>query len=312
MSLATVKALLEQINQEVDRLPARAVAQLGPVLLEARQELVRDLAKWFATHPGGDLRFTPHHYRTLLAQIEGSLRHLERSRQDVAWILQQAGIKASDLANVHLQRTVSELAPLFRSSVNPIPVRPVGVMLAEKPLMERFVNSAARYSKGMRDDIMRQLAIGMIRGETIDQMTNRLQRMGGPKGLVYTRGKAGDPGARAEVIAEGLFTRYRSWGERVVRTETINAYNVVAHEDIKMAQEFEPDLMMKWDAAIDSRLCLRCRELDGKTAPVNGQFRPGVSHPPLHPNCRCALVAWHADWTEARARAKSSGNRVQI
>jgi len=296
--MSVVDALLTQINEEVDRLPVAAVKQLGPILMEARQELQADLAKWFAKHPGGGDRFTPHQYRTMLAQIEGALDHLGQTRADVAHALNMAGIKAGDLAAAHLTKTISELGPVFGSSLNPIPIRPAGVMLSKSPLMAHHANSAARYTKGMRDDIMRQMALGMIRGETIDQLTNRLQRLGGPKGLVYTRGKAGDPGARAEIISEGLFTRYRHWGERLVRTEVIQAYNVLASEGIREAQEWEPGIKQRWDAAADARLCLRCRALDHVVVDVGAPFPGGVMHPPLHPNCRCAVVVWHEEWTE--------------
>ncbi len=50
---------------------------------------------------------------------------------------------------------------------------------------------------------------------------------------------------------------------------------------------------MKWLVTPDDRLCPRCQQLSGATAPVGGVFRQGgstVAGPPLHPNCRCALV----------------------
>jgi hypothetical protein len=51
--------------------------------------------------------------------------------------------------------------------------------------------------------------------------------------VVARRGVAGEPGAVTEVIAEGLFKRYRYWACRIVRTELQSATNGLLDEGIR-------------------------------------------------------------------------------
>ena len=46
----------------------------------------------------------------------------------------------------------------------------------------------------------------------------------------------------------------------------------------------------QWSAILDEKTCPNCRELDGKYfEPDDPQLQ--IIKPPLHPNCRCILVA---------------------
>ena len=48
-----------------------------------------------------------------------------------------------------------------------------------------------------------------------------------------------------------------------------------------------------WNAVLDERLCPICRPLNGKIVPKPTSFVSttyGVRQPPVHPNCRCAIV----------------------
>ena len=127
-----------------------------------------------------------------------------------------------------------------------------------KTLIPRFRNSAARYGADITADIRRQLAVGIVRGETFTQMTERLVQLGGPKGWVSLRGVLGEPGSYAEFISEGLFRKYRGWAERVVVTESLNAYNVHHLEGLRDLNEEDPGYLARWDASIDARGCPRC------------------------------------------------------
>ena len=122
-------------------------------------------------------------------------------------------------------------------------------------------------------------------------------RHGGPRGVVALRGVAGEPGAATEVIAEGLFARYRYWGERLARTETQAAYNAQLDLGMRQAQHTLPDLERRWDASLDLRVCPLCGELHGTTAAIGGAFPGGYTDAPAHPNCRCRVGAWRAEWS---------------
>lgn len=293
----TARALLEQIAGEVAQLPGPALRAIGPVLFQAEKELAQDLAKWLRTVEDGAARFTAQQYRVALVQIRQALRTARGLNPALFNVLNAASGHAGALALGHLAREAERFSMLFEGSLRPMPIRPAAVLAeGRRALIPRFKASAARYGEYVTKDIQRELAVGVARGETFDQLTRRLMRHGGPKGMVTVRGIEGDPGAVSEHIAEGLFRRYRSRASTVVRTETINAYNVVAVDAITEAHAEDPGFMLRWDAAIDRRLCQLCRELDGKTAPVGGTFPEGYDHPPAHPCCRCATTPWHEAW----------------
>lgn len=99
------------------------------------------------------------------------------------------------------------------------------------------------------------------------------------------------------------FSKVRA--ERISRTETIWAHNAgtqAAYEQSGVVRA------KRWITAFDDRLCEFCRPMDGKIIDVQGDYFqqgsniPGdmggsltanydtISHPPLHPNCRCTTV----------------------
>jgi SPP1 gp7 family putative phage head morphogenesis protein len=294
-----VQAILDGIAEEVAGLDAVALRAVAPILVEAEREVQRDLAVWLRTVKGTQ-RFTAHELRRVLAQLRRALLEIKRLDPALYVSLQRLSNTAGALATRHVTESLSKLSVVFKSSLSPVALNTAAVIArGDRLLFRRFATSAERYAGQVGDDIRRQLALGMVRGETIDQMTVRLMRGGGPRGLVYVRGMAGDPRARAELISEGLFTRYRSWAERLARTETINAYNVQADVAIAAAeQESGVGLVRIWNAALDRRVCLECRSLDGKTAPIGKPFLGLYMTPPAHPNCRCSVCAWHPDWRD--------------
>lgn len=84
--------------------------------------------------------------------------------------------------------------------------------------------------------------------------------------------------------AKGLaMTRTRS--DLMARTTTIWAYNqgaMTAYEDNGVGA-------VEWIATIDAATDPVCAATDGEQRPIGKRFSAGVTHPPVHPNCRCAL-----------------------
>jgi SPP1 gp7 family putative phage head morphogenesis protein len=298
-----VTDFLEHINHEVSKLSTSGLSEMTKVLDAAEVELTRALASWKALGKGDD-RFTPQVYRNALVQIRGTLEHIRGPMAEaVASQLRHGGTLAAHLATSHLIKEVHTFSGMFEHSVRPIAIEAASVLAEGKALVwKRFNNSAKRYAGAVGDDIKKQLAIGVVRGETIDQLTNRLAKLGGPKGLVYTRGSAETPGARAEYIAEGLFTRYRHYAERLAITETVNAYNSFAMDGMEELEAEDPGYFKRWDAALDGRTCPNCAEYDDLVVPIKENFRGGLEHPPLHPRCRCAIVVWRKEWNESHHR----------
>lgn len=298
MSKRAVQAVLDQVAQDVTRLDALALRELAPILAQAERETQKALLAWLAGARNGGDRFTAHQLRRVLASLRSALDVVQQLDPALYATLTRHSSQAGLLATRHVTDQLARFSQIFGSSLNPIPIEVAGILArGDRMLIPRFRSSAERYAGQVGADIRRQLTLGLVRGETTDQMIKRLQRAGGPRGRVVLRGVAGDPGAISENIAEGLFRRYRSWAERVVRTETLNAYNTHADNTIRTAaaQSGEP-LKRAWNAAADRRVCLECRWLDGKVTDIDKSFPGGYMHPPAHPHCRCSVIAWHAEW----------------
>lgn len=93
--------------------------------------------------------------------------------------------------------------------------------------------------------------------------------------------------------------------ERALRTELYRAYNAAADAILRGRNE-----LRRWDATEDWNLCERCAQLNGQEREAHEEFRLGhdAVEPPLHPNCRCRVVAVEdADASVASAPAEAGG-----
>jgi SPP1 gp7 family putative phage head morphogenesis protein len=176
------------------------------------------------------------------------------------------------------------------------------IALGDKFYLQQHRTSAARYAGDVGNDIKRELAKGMLLGESVHEMTDRLVRIGGPKGSVAVRGVEGEPGAVTEYIAEGLFRRYRWWAERIVRDQVAACYTFQSLAGYLQAREMLPDLQKRWDASIDLRTCDECAKLDGVVVPIDELFPGGIDGAPAHSCCRCRTGAWRAHWSSCERR----------
>lgn len=81
--------------------------------------------------------------------------------------------------------------------------------------------------------------------------------------------------------------------DKITRTELHRTSNagVTSYWD-QMARRGRLDLntaYVRWETHPDERRCPKCAPLDGVSTALHGQFAPGITAPPLHPNCRCSL-----------------------
>ena len=287
MSREAVQGILREVAASVARLPDRAVRDILPILREAQAELRRDLKKWETEHIRGDksLRFTRQRYRSLLLRLK-STETAAGVRVGVRpmWVdKMQSGLErtlrsqyddASRLSAFNMQREITELAMAANQFPAPINLARVEEMVSGRSmLVQRHASSARLYAGEAWRDIRRQFAIGVTRQESFDELTKRLQRLGGPTSLD---------------APDGIFKRHRYRAERLVRTEMMHSYGTHHLESIKAVAQIEPEMQKKWDARYDNRLCVICRELDGQTVAPDEKFRAGgVSYDrnPAHPNC---------------------------
>jgi len=121
--------------------------------------------------------------------------------------------------------------------------------------------------------IEQQLRIGLVEGETIDQLVRRLR------------------GTKARQYRDGVLDLGRRHAESFVRT-AVNHATTQAREAL---YGHNRDLIkkVKWVSTLDSRTTPICRARDGKLFEVDKGPRP-----PAHPGCRSTTVPIVPSWRE--------------
>lgn len=290
-----VDDVLYYVNRQVSDLSTIGLARMASILDEAEQELSRKLAIWLSKHPG-DERFTAHQMRSALLQMRTALDKISKTAPQVAATLKWQSGQAANLSLKHLRYEIEKFSSYFDGAFRPIPLEIADAISdADRVLYPRYASSSIRYAGEVGDHVRRQFAIGLVQNETIDQLATRIMALGGKmvEGLITS------PAGRARAMATGLFIKPRSSAERLARTEVVHAYNEYSTHQILKLNQIDDGYYLRWDAHIDRRLCLLCRSLDGLIIEPGKMFPGAHRHPPAHPNCRCAAVAWRKEWTEA-------------
>lgn len=291
---AHVLATLQEVVDSVKGLPKPVIMRLMPVLTQAQAEVRGDLMRWTRNH-ASDATFTAQRYRNALTGIDAALKAAERQVGQAMFTgLKEANEVAGAMSSSHLVMELERFSVLFNETVKPISID-VGAVLAkgDRVLIKRFASSAKRYAGSIGESIVNELAVGRVRGESMFELTDRLQKR------------------LPSVFAE---QRSRAW--MVARTETQEAYNQHHYDGIVEAHEDDDGILSRWDSSFDSRRCPICRSLDGqvKNIATGEEFvanwvtkskRGGVkSHsmrvkrPTAHPYCRCVITPWRAEWAK--------------
>lgn len=283
------EAVLDSLISRVEGMETSAVQKVLPVLSQAQKELEKDLKRWKAGEDG-DAKFTTQRYRNALVNIRNTLETLKRTEPALMEGLRIGSRTAGQLATDLLEEELVSLGYHFDGTIQPMNIDVAAAMADEdKLLITRFKSSAKKYSGDVRKRLVQELAVSKIRGETINEMTERLEKSL-PK------------------VFEGM----RNSARRVARTETMNAYNSYHLKGIDAVHEIDPEIQKRWDSKLDWRRCPHCESLDGKAVAPDTNFKAdwetrnaagkvrkhNATHekPPAHPNCRCVVVAWRSDW----------------
>ncbi len=308
----SVRALVRESVAAVDALAPSALHALIPALRTARDELRRDLSAWLATVDGAD-RFGAYQKQQVLRAMEAALDRVSELEPAMAGALKKARHLTGPLAVTNLDHEIQRLGALFGGGIPAMPQISTAAVIAkgDKLLWRQHATSAKRYAGAIGDDIRQMFAVGVAKGETFEQLVTRLRRIRNPG----ARTKEIDSGADASDIADSLIGRYRWWGERLVRTEMMHAYNVQHDEAVEQANDQRPEgdeeYLRRWDAAADVRVCPLCRALDGRVTTIKGTFPGGISSPPRHPCCRCVVLAWMRRWGDMPGETGASGDVPQ-
>lgn len=138
-----------------------------------------------------------------------------------------------------------------------------------------FSKRLYQHSKTLSKDIQENLTIGIIRGESIDKMAERISR-------------------RLDVSMSNA--------KRLVRTETAYIHEKATLESYKEAGI----TTYRFVATLDGRTSEICQELDRKEFPVD-KAMPGENFPPMHPNCRSTTEAVFEEEIESTRIARDAG-----
>lgn len=180
--------------------------------------------------------------------------------------------------------------------------------------------AAEQFARGYSYDLITRVS-DKTRGAVQDTLLRALQEGGHPYeqarmirdslGLLPQHANAVE-NYRKSLVEQGrspaqiasMTERYRTKlinyrAKMVARTETIRAQNAGQYALWQQAvqQGFLERPVLRWVTATDERVCEWCGALDGTTVELGDDFaisngKNGYSepHPPLHPQCRCALV----------------------
>lgn len=142
---------------------------------------------------------------------------------------------------------------------------------------ERISRMADSMNQTTQDKIKQTISEGIANGENTDKLSKRIQ-------AIYNDA-----------------TRVRS--KLIARTETIAASNEASNEAYRQSPLVN---YKEWHTEPDG--CVYCQALNGKIIGLNDSFAPlgssidddeghgynvgyeSIYHPPLHPNCRCAIL----------------------
>lgn len=292
-----VYSILDHISKSLDGLHLPALRAVLPVLNQAQAEVEAELRKWISLHLGRDT-FTAQRYRNVLLHLRAAIKKAESSGVVMEKQLKHSYGTIAPLSIRNLEREWKALSHVFEGTVQPIALDEA-VLIAEgkKLLWPQFESSSKKYAGRVGENLQRELAVSRARSETIDELTNRLQR------------KLPD-----------VFRSNRSDAERLARTESMNAYNSVHEAAIEDLHKEDSEIRERWDASRDFRRCPMCASLDGQVIDLSkdekfvarwwSHSKHGVREhvlrvegAPAHPRCRCTVTAWRASWA-AYARNK--------
>ena len=144
----------------------------------------------------------------------------------------------------------------------------------ERPIRGALLKDwVAELSRGRQRQVESAIRIGLVEGETIDQIVKRVR------------------GTRALQFKDSALALSRRHTEAFVRT----AVNHTATGARELLYQENNDLMkgVKWVSTLDGRTTPVCRARDGKVYPVNAGPRP-----PAHIGCRSATSPIVKSWEE--------------
>lgn len=269
--------------------------RLARLLEKADADLTRRLAA--ATRAGGGPgkgSFTHEQLNATLRQVRDVAKGLSRG---LGRLVVEQGREAADRSTEHLVEYLGRAEKAFRG----VGARPLA--LKEAAILERA------YS-GTESTILRRL---MSTGEEPGEAPHPaklgiLERYGAEVvgrfeesmqlGLVARKSWQE---VRADLVADSPFLQGapKHWAERIVRTESMHAYNRAAWEGMQEANEQLGDMVKILAATFDDRTSWDSYQVHGqirRNSEPFGWYKGLYMHPPNRPNDRETVVPHRVSW----------------
>lgn len=269
-------------------------------------QAIRDIERRLAALPGGKRdKFTAHQYRLYLGQLrQGSMVIAKRLASGLGDISKKAQTEAVR----DLVQDIAKLEKTFTGAEVVLPIEEAGrfqgvVSGVRESMLRNHAVSMANYSARLVKSMENQLSSSLLMGDDLGTAIDRVMNT-------------------ADV----------EWwqAERIVRTETIWAYNATQRQGIQESAGELPDMMMRWTEhindttgqALDDRVdgghgrIEDSHAMHGQVAPPGGVFRfpssmpsgAGIpaklsrfvgkswANPPNRPNDRATIAPVRPHW----------------
>jgi len=244
------------INQIVNlhRAQLQGIIELGGVRRvrklyeEARSELEAKLA--VMRRAGEGQTFGAQHLRMILLQVNDGLRGFQ---QDFGPELSKQARVAAELAQRHLVGAIKKMERRYSGLEPVLNIEEAGVFSrvykgVEPTLLHRYHKLVGNYPMPTIERVRKQLALGLIQGDTVDRMVDRVAGSG------------------------GIFDREKWRAERIVRTESTYAYGVSNQRCMEHTAREVSGLQKRLVATFDNRTGEDSKQLNGQTVPVDKPF----------------------------------------
>jgi SPP1 gp7 family putative phage head morphogenesis protein len=267
--------------RDVAALPDARVASLEPSVEALDAAFRAALTAWLETADPA-ARFTAKDFKAIVRRMGPAFAQMSALRDPIVASLVDGADVAAALAAKHLDHEVAAIADM------PVKVDAAAVTAAtRKALAKQFRANTVTSLAGMADEIRQVFATATADKLTVAELVDRLEALDPAASEQLANPWLNRIKAAVVGIARGLVARAKSWVRRLVTTETIDTYDQQHAAAVEQVQETVPDLIRRWDATMDSRVCPVCAGLNGKTAALDETFDGGFFGPPSHPGCRC-------------------------
>lgn len=282
----TVNEALRDLNIrhqiQLHRLASGTAAQINELLTAVEDDLVAQIAKY---DPTTDEGYSKSRLEKMLAAIKkinaDTYAHVAHFLNEH---LAELAEYEADYQAAQIEKTLPFDWPLAQPSIEAL-----SSLVTTEPFAGRLLDEwVSGLEAGQLDRITAALRIGLVEGETIDQLAKRLR---GTKALQYK---------------DGILDIGRRQAENVVRTATSHVTNS-AKQAVFQAND---DLVEKvqWLSTLDTRTTLYCMLHDGLTYPLDSGPRP-----PAHYNCRSVILPVIKSWQDIGIDAgEIEGSRASV